>query len=121
MTDVDKVRVLIGDTAKVLFPTDDQIQMFLDLQSPITGTELLYMSAANACDALAAKFSQGATSIKLGNFSQQFKGSDTSFAAQAKAYRDLVYNTPAFAIAEENLSSMNALQIIRNFIMRTMP
>lgn len=117
MTDIEKVRTLIGDPAGAdqTF-SDAEIQLFLDLSN---GSLLL--ATALACERLAIVAAGTAQQTKLGDYTVSFKNSDVSFQTQADRFRDLEYNTPAFAIIEENLSSFNELTIIRNYVLRTEP
>lgn len=119
MTDVQKVRYLItGDPDSSLF-TDEQIQLFLDQEASSSGIDQIRLAAADGLDLLGAKSAQSSsTSLRLGDYAEGSKDQSKSFQDQAERMRDLVYNTPAFAIAEQNLSSFNALEIIRNFILR---
>lgn len=123
MTDIQKVRLLIGDQASAAFTDDADIQAFLDLWSIYAGTnDQLYMASYLALKSLGAKLvialRGGGSSVKIGDFefSNQVTGISKAFLDQAQGYYDLVMNTPAFAIAEENLSSFNELIIIDNFI-----
>lgn len=80
-TDVDKVRLLIGDTnvADALF-SDEELQWFIDEESSIDA------AAAGACESLARKYAQDA------NFAQDDSKFDLGdrakhFAALAKELR----------------------------------
>lgn len=112
MTDVEKLRLLIGDGASPQNFTDDQLQAFLDIGGS------LYMAAALASDSLVMKANKSATkSIRLGDYSESF--SSTELQAASQKWRDLEYNTPAFAEVEQNLSVFSGLEIIRNYVLRT--
>lgn len=116
MTPVMQVRVLIGDQNSVKF-TDDEVQLFLDVSD-----ESLFLAAALGCDAQASKIGANLKEQRLGDFSDSSgRNQVAALQAQALAYRKLEYETPAFAIAEQNLSDFNALIIIRNFVLRTNP
>lgn len=124
MTDLQKVRLLIGDQLSAAF-TDDEIQTFLDLRSAEAGyNDQFYMAAYLALKSLASKVSvalrSGGTSVKIGDFetSTDIGNLSKAILEQAQGYYDLVMNTPAFAIAEENLSQFNELTIIRNWMFR---
>jgi hypothetical protein len=118
MTDVEKVRTLIGDPAGASQKfTDDQIQFFLD-----TSSGSLFMASALACDSLASKVGATLKEVRIGDFlDSSGKNQVQVLQAQAEAFRNLEYNTPAFAIVEEDLSDFNALIIIRNYVLRTNP
>lgn len=118
MTDIEKVRLLANDVNSVVF-TDAQIQAFLDLSSSFAGNDQIFFASALACDQRGAK-AASTGGVKIGDYSTN-KGASTEYAAAAQRYRDIVLNTPAWAIVEENLSEMNALIIIRNYILRTEP
>lgn len=113
MTDIEKVRLLTGTTASDF--SDDEVQAFLDMSD---GS--LLMSAALLCDSRAAEEAAGAQSVSIGDFTTSNKSGSASFAAQAKAFRELEYNTPAFAFAEPNFTTPGAIQLIRNQILRTL-
>ena len=125
MTPVQTVRLLIGDAASAAFTADSDIQAFLDLNSLYAGTnDQFYMAAYLALKSLGARLMialrGGGSSVKIGDFefSSEVSGIAKAFLDQAQGYYDLVMNTPAFAIAEENLSSFNELRIIENWILK---
>ena len=62
MSDIDKVRLLIGDTGSVQF-TDAHIQAFLDMASGD-----LLMAASYALEAWAAAITDSLTSEKIGDY-----------------------------------------------------
>jgi hypothetical protein len=116
MTDIQKVRILIGDTGSAVF-TDDEMQAFLDMQS---GS--LFLAAALAVDAEAAKVSANLVEVRIGDYlNQSGRNQVAGLQAQAKAFRELEYNTPAFDFAEENYDEFTQYDIIRNYILRTAP
>lgn len=82
-TDIEKVRLTIGDTDSTLF-TDDEIQYFLNLE----GGNILKASAA-ACDAAATKF---ARAYDFATDGQSFKRS-----TMWKAFKDLAASLRARA------------------------
>jgi hypothetical protein len=115
MTDVQKVKLLVfGNESDTTF-SDEAVQTFLDQSD---GSVLL--AAALACDSRAATVGSQLKEVRLGDFTD-YSGRNqvTALQAQAEAFRKLEYETPAFAIAEENLSEMNELIIIRNYVLRT--
>jgi hypothetical protein len=135
LSDIEKVRLLIGAPVTVFTSggasttisyTDDEIQAFLDLWTVYAGTnDQYYMAAYLGLKALASRFMvlfrSGGTSVKIGDFETSIEvgAFAKSLLDQAEGYRVLVEETPAFAIAEENLSMFNELIIIRNWIYRT--
>lgn len=127
MTDIEKVRLLIGDQASATF-TDDEIQGLLDLQSDLAGSnDQFYMAASLGLRSLGAKLSiairGGSSSVKIGDFefSTSLTGLVKSFLDQAQAYMELIWNNPAFTVIEEDLSPFNELIIIHNQIYRNLP
>lgn len=125
LSDIQKVRLLIGDQLSVAF-TDDQIQTFLDLRSAEAGyNDQFYMAAYLGLKSLASQLSvklrAGSTSTKIGDFetSTDIGSLSKAILDQAEGYRTLVEETPAFAVAEENLSPFSELTIIKNWIFRT--
>lgn len=117
MTNIDKVRLLIGDQDVPQNFADADIQAFLDLSDVYAGNDQIFMAAALGCDQQ-AKVSAPNSGLKLGDYSTN-KGITTDFQTAAQRYRDIVCNTPAFAIAEKNLSGFSELEIIRNYVLRT--
>jgi hypothetical protein len=131
MTDQDKLRLLINDQAKAEF-TDDEIQGFLDtaatLESTVAGVAIsgngnLILAAYLATQSLVVKYSSVETrSVSIGGFQTSIGRSQVRMLEQqAERWYELYLNTPAFAIAEENNSAYNQLQMIRNAILRTLP
>ena len=121
MTDSDAIRVLIGDTEKTYF-TDDEISMFINIASVSGyGPEYFY-AAALALNSLASKNAAGLVEYKIGDY-QESSGRNkvNSIKAIADNYMELYRNTPAFAVAETDESDLNALIIIRNYVLRTNP
>lgn len=116
LSDVDAVRLLIGDQAKTLF-TDPEIQYFLD-----SNDGSILFAAGTACEALATKAGASLQEVQIGDF-RDYSGRNkvAALQAQAEAFFRLECETPVFAIAEEDLSDFNALTIIRNYVLRTNP
>jgi hypothetical protein len=118
MTDVDKVRVLIGDDPTDITKrqfTDDQIAVYLEVEEGD-----LLLAAALALDTLAAKADVTPHQVTIGKF--QYSAGRTQIrqlTLQAEAFRKRAYETPAMAMIEENFG-VNELQILRNQILRTM-
>jgi hypothetical protein len=140
LTQAQMVATLIGDsiTNPTLFTTD-QYNMFLTLAgmnlTPVANpyssntnpndggmqTELFF-AAAQALKSLAAQAAVGLTEVRIGDY-QDSSGRNKVSAVQAAAdaFMKLYYETPAWAIIEEDLSDMNALITIRNYVLRTNP
>jgi hypothetical protein len=120
MTDADKVRVLIGDndpdTNKWQF-ADADLATYLDVEQGD-----LLLAAALALDAMAAKADVTPHQVSIGKF--QYSAGRTQIrqlTQQAEAFRKRAYETPAFAVIEENLSTVNELLLLRNQILRNFP
>lgn len=114
MTDVERIRFLISSPSGEF--SDDSLQMFLDLSS---GS--LFLGCALALDARAAGISNSAQEVRIGDYSTNDRTRLATIVAQAQSFRDLEFNTPAWAVIEDNVSDMNALIILRNYILRTEP
>src|SRR6266446_1935034 len=117
MTDTDKVRVLIGDNPSDVSQrtfTDDDLGTFLDVEQGD-----LLLAAALALDAMAAKADITPHQVSIGKF--QYSAGRTQIrqlTQQAEGFRQRAYNSPAFAVIQDNLSSVNALVMLRNQILR---
>lgn len=115
-TDSDRVRVLIGDYNQGANQTfdDDEIQVFLD----VTGGSL-FLAAAVALDSMAAQQDVTPVQFVIGKYEQSTGRTQIrQLTQQAEAFRQLEYNTPAWAIIETDNSPFTALEIIRNRILR---
>ena len=121
MTDIQAVRTLIGDQASASF-TDTEIGLFNQLAGVNGAGAEYYLAASIALGAIASKVSTNLQEVRIGDFvDSSGKNQVTSLRAQADAYKQLYYDTPAFAVIEDNVSDFNALIIIRNFVLRTTP
>jgi hypothetical protein len=113
LSDVEKVRVLIGDRDASTFQ-DDDIETFLE----VSGGSL-FLAAAVALDTMAAKQDVTPVEFSIGKYQQSTGRTQIrQLTQQAAAFRDLEYNTPAFAIIETNNSPLTELEIIRERILR---
>lgn len=140
LTQAQMVATLIGDsvTSPTLF-TIDQYAFFLQMAglnlapvsnpfssntNPTDGGMIteIFFAAAQAEYALAAQAAASLTETRIGDF-QDSSGRNKVAALKAAgdAFLALYYNTPAWAIIEEDLSDMNALITIRNYVLRTNP
>jgi hypothetical protein len=115
-TTTGQMRYLIGDTdlTKANFQDEDLAAIF-----NLSPDGSLYLACALALDSLANKAASKLNNIVLGTLKIDQTSKVAALKAAAAGFRDLEYNTPAFAIIEDNLSSMNELLIIRNRILRT--
>jgi len=99
MTDIDKVRLLIDDTASVKF-TDAQIQVFLDMAS---GSILT--AAGYALEAWAAALVGSITSEKIGDYSYTKKEAEGKLKL-AKEYKEQDAAKPYLTISEMDLTEI---------------
>lgn len=140
LTQAQMVATLIGDNAlaPTLFSTD-QYNFFLQMaglnlsslgNSYSSGTNNndggmiteIFFAAAQAEYALAAAAAATLTETRIGDYMDSSgRNKVAALKAAGDAFLAIYYNTPAWAIVEENLSDMNALIIIRNFVLRTNP
>lgn len=121
MNDVQAVRLLIGDQNAESF-TDAEIQEFCDLAG-VSGPGSEYFFAASiALNSLVSNVSANLTEVRIGDYMDS-SGRNKAKALQdsSQRYLDLFYNTPAWAIVETDESDLNALIIIRNYVLRTNP
>ena len=140
LTQAQMVATLIGDNiAALAFFTTDQYNFFLTMAgtavNPISNifnsntnnvdygmTTEIFFAAAQAEYALAAQAAATLTETRIGDY-QDSSGRNKVAALKAAgdAFMKLYYETPAWAIIEENLSDLNSLITIRNYVLRTNP
>ncbi len=99
MTDIDKVRLLIGDTGSIQF-TDAQIQAFLDM----AGGSVL-TAAGFALEAWAASITGGLTSEKIGDYAYTKKDAENKLKL-ATEYKKQDAESPYLTWAEMDLSGI---------------
>ena len=97
MTDIDKVRLLIGDTGSIQF-TDAQIQAFLDM----SGGSVL-TAAGYALEAWAASITGGLTSEKIGDYAYTSKDAENKLKL-AMEYKKQDAEKPYLTWAEIDLT-----------------
>lgn len=116
-TDVGKVRLLIGDT-DITSPKfqDDELSALLTFENGEWG-----LAAADALESLAATVGSTQSSVKIGDYQNSAADQVKNLQTQAQRLRDMVWNTPAFAAIEDDVSSFTRLEIIRNWILRNLP
>jgi hypothetical protein len=141
LTQAQMVATLIGDslTNPTLFTTD-QYNFFLTMAgmglSPVANpfssntnpsdgggiyTELFF-AAAQAEYALAAQAAANLTETRIGDYMDSSgRNKVAALKAAGDAFMKIYYETPAWAIIEEDLSDMNSLITIRNYVLRTNP
>lgn len=103
MTDIEKVRLLIGDSTAPYHYTDAQIQAFLDMAD---GS--IFLASAIALESWAAVLTSSADSESIGDYSYSKKEADNKLKL-AERYRQNEANTPAMDIASMNLTSGSAI------------
>lgn len=138
MTNEQMLQVLIGDEAGVIFSTQE-LDVFLQLagvtMSPVSNyysagsndsdfglvTEFFF-AAALALRAVAAKTACNLQETRLGDYvNSTGRNQVTALGTAADAYMKVYQETPAWAIIESDESDLNALVIIRNYVLRTNP
>ncbi len=95
MTEIEKVRLMIGTVAEATF-SDAQIQAFLDLGGSV------YMAAALALKSWAASAVEALTAETIGDYSYRKSAIDNALKL-AKNYEDLDASIPVFDWAEMDL------------------
>lgn len=102
MTDIELVRLLIGDVTPVLpalpYYTDIQIQAFLTLAG-----DAVYLAAALALEAWAATLTDNVDSESIGDYSYSKKSASNKLEL-AKRYREDESATPVLDWAGFNLT-----------------
>jgi len=119
MDDITAVRTLIGDENSVSF-SDDQITFF-NAQAGVSGPGAEYFFAASmALNAIAASKATNLQEVRIGDFMDSSgRNQIAGLRLAAQAFLDMYFNTPAWAIIESDESDLNALIIIRNYVLRT--
>lgn len=119
LTDIQKVRVLMGDKdanadgiGDLYGVTDDEINWQLDLNG--TGWSGLLLSAARLLRSVATARANEAVSISVGNFSRSAGSMISSLESVADKLEELAYSQPAAASAELASWDGAALQVILN-------
>lgn len=138
MDPITIVRTLIGDLASTQF-TDAEINVFLQMSganmTPLVNSfnsntndndfglvSEYFLACALACNAAATKVGFNLQEVRIGDFMDSSGRNQVSaLQKQADQFKTLFYETPAWAIAETNESDLNALIIIRNYVLRTNP
>lgn len=123
--DVGKVRFLTGDT-DISAPklSDEEIGAAIAMELGAVGAtqsapDLLILAAADCLESQASKLGATRGSVKIGGYQSSSSDRVKALQAAATTLRDRVNNTPAFAIADQNLSVFNQMDIIRNWILKT--
>ncbi len=125
MTNVEILRLLINDQAKVEFPDDSSIQGFLTaaaMREGLTGDGDMMLAASLAIGSLVAKYASVETqSVSIGGFqTSQGRSQVRMLEQQRAAFYQMYLDQPAFAIAEEASTHMNYWLQIRNQIVKTL-
>ena len=98
MTDIEKVRLLIGTVISATY-SDTQIQAFLDMAGSVN------LAAAMAIEAWAASAISSMESEKIGDYSYSKRGIDNALAI-ADRLRTVEAETPSITWAEMNLTDI---------------
>ena len=96
MTDIEKIRLKIGDKTATYHFTDAELQSFLDDEGSVT------LASAAALEAWAAVYAANADSESIGGYSYSQKIVDRMLAL-AKRLREKDSQTPAMTWAELDL------------------
>jgi hypothetical protein len=131
-TQTGLIRLMIGDTVQGSANfSDEEILATMNMAliqtsgpsvpfgTGVPANDVLCYTCANLLDSLAARFASKLNNITLGSLKIDETSKVNALKEQAQRWRDIVENMPAWGIAEENLSTFNELQIIRNWVMRT--
>jgi hypothetical protein len=121
VTNVEIVRLLIGDTAappSQLF-TDAQIQGFLDVTAA-GGVENVFLAAAMALRSLSSSAVLLHKAEKIGNYSLDRKSMSAAYLKAAEDYEAKANSVPAVAVAEFSWTPFNAADIIINDALRNL-
>lgn len=115
-TTVGQVRFLVGDNdPDNILMQDEEIQFCINISFTS-----LYLAAAAACEAMAAKVSGNLTNIVLGSLKIDETTKSEQLMAMADRFKALEYSQPAFAMVETNNDGFSELAIIRNWVQRTL-
>lgn len=109
MTEVNKVRLRIGDLGSVIFTSDDYIQEFLDAND---GS--VVAACADACLAMATDAVLLHRAWSAGNYKDDKKGMAEAYRKMAGEFRAQAATTPAYAHAEQAVSDFAAGEIVLN-------
>jgi len=113
MTDVEFVRLRIGDVAKTIFPNDTDIQAFIDANSGD-----LWLAAADACMAIAADAGKYAKVQRIGEYEIDRTKVPGIMMKLAQEYRKMSAEQPADGYYEQSLTDWNVNEIIYNEALR---
>lgn len=108
MTNIEKVRTLIRDPNKTIL-TDDEVQVFLDLEG-----EDIYMAAASALRAVAADKAMVSKMISAGDYKEDTSAMSGALEKIAQKYEERSNSIPADAQAEVILTDFNYNEILVN-------
>lgn len=123
LDDITATRTLIGDPAGASQQySNDEIAFFNSLAG-VSGPGAEYFYAASlALSGLASRASSGLTEVRIGDYMDSSgRNKVTALNAAAASFLKYYYELPAFAFVEVNYSDMSALEIIRNYVLRTNP
>lgn len=117
-TNVQMVRALIGDNAAgSQVYTDDELATFLEIRD-----DAVRLAAADALNALANKMARGAQIEVVGDYRlDNTKGPELLRLAARELVsleNEIALTTPAYGVAEENVSTFSERSIIANLLQR---
>jgi len=113
LTEVQKVRYLIGDSDSAIITDDDVISSFLT-----ENDEDINLAAADLCGAIAADSVLLDKAIKIGSFDVDRKGLVNNYLKLAERLKIKAEQSPAFAIVEQTVTDFQYDQIIENKALR---
>lgn len=112
--DIGKVRLKITDKTEPFHFTDDELQIFLDEAGSIN------VASATALETWASEIGRKEQNEKIGDHQLDTKGRAAAMLKTADALRAIDEESPAFGIAEQNLSQANETDIVLNHFARTL-
>ena len=113
MTEINKVRLRIGDLDSQIFTSDDYIQEFLDAND-----DDVLLACSDACRAIAAEASLLAVAEKVGGYSIDRKTIAQHYMTLADKYQTQAVTAPYSGVIEMTVSEFAEDQIIENEALR---
>lgn len=107
MTEIEKVRLRIGDLASAVFALDAYIQEFLDAN----GGDV-FLASADACRTMATSGWTLDKAEEIANYKLDRKGLIKSLLAAADAFTAMSANVPAYGFYEQAHSDLSARDIV---------
>lgn len=113
MTNVEKVRLRIGDADSLIFTTDAEIEEFL-----AANDDDILLSCADACRAIAAQAVLLERAVRIGNYSHDRKSAAATYMKLAEMFRGEVEDAPAYGFFEQTFSPFAEDDILTREAMR---